>query len=415
MSMKCRRILVTLSISASLLTVTPAISQGGEVVIPGKVVTGFNRYLGQPYADFGNPLRQAGFSTLGRFNNGGANPLPLTPQTPDDALLATVVDPAFWNLVGLNPRPVDPALVNVPLRQVATNVGFDGQTRFPLPGSGDAQFIEFSQREPADPIDLATWNRARGVVSVTCDEGGASQIGLAARNLLPNRLYSVWGLIDVPNFGVQWHAVGGLPNVLVTDDKGQGTFNCALNSCPLSSAPNEPELLALDLMYHSDHMLNGAHPSVPMAGGGLAVGAISHAHLEFIFEGQELLEPEGWGDSGDCLPSRTTHCFGDGRFQAEIEWTDFAGKSGQARTSGFDSDDSGSFYFFSRDNTEALVKVLDGCDFNQHFWVFASMATDVEYTLTVTDTQTRQSRTYGNELGQRSPAVTDTSAFATCP
>ncbi|NQV05423.1 hypothetical protein HQ535_02650 [bacterium] len=75
----------------------------------------------------------------------------------------------------------------------------------------------------------------------------------------------------------------------------------------------------------------------------------------------------------------------------------------------------GLFYFFDPDNAEMLVKVLDGCDFNGHFWVFAAAATDIEYTLTVTDTQTDESRTYGNALGSPAPAVVDTVAFASCP
>lgn len=48
-------------------------------------------------------------------------------------------------------------------------------------------------------------------------------------------------------------------------------------------------------------------------------------------------------------------------------------------------------------------------------WVLAAATTNVEYTLTVTDTQTDEERVYGNPLGVQSPAITDTSAFATCP
>ena len=91
------------------------------------------------------------------------------------------------------------------------------------------------------------------------------------------------------------------------------------------------------------------------------------------------------------------------------------GSQGRATLVPFGSDDSGSFYFFSPANKEVLIKVIDGCGFNQHFWVFAAAASNVEYTLTVTDTQTGQTRTYDNALGQASPAVTDTNAFATCP
>ena len=63
------------------------------------------------------------------------------------------------------------------------------------------------------------------------------------------------------------------------------------------------------------------------------------------------------------------------------------------------------------------VKVLDACD-NQAFnswWVFAAAATNVGYTLRVTDTQTGQTRTWGNPLGNDAAAIQDTNAFATCP
>ena len=62
-----------------------------------------------------------------------------------------------------------------------------------------------------------------------------------------------------------------------------------------------------------------------------------------------------------------------------------------------------------------LVKVLNACGLNQHYWVFSAATTNVEYTLTVTDTQTGDKKTYFNPLGTAAPAVTDTSAFATCP
>jgi hypothetical protein len=62
-----------------------------------------------------------------------------------------------------------------------------------------------------------------------------------------------------------------------------------------------------------------------------------------------------------------------------------------------------------------LIKVLDGCNINNRYWVFAAATTNVEYTLRVTDTETGASKQYRNPLGQASPAITDTSAFATCP
>ena len=81
----------------------------------------------------------------------------------------------------------------------------------------------------------------------------------------------------------------------------------------------------------------------------------------------------------------------------------------------FGADDSGLFYFFTANNWEMLVKVLDGCGITNHFWVFAAATTDVGYTLKVTDTANGMVREYDNPIGQAAPAITDTSAFATCP
>lgn len=77
--------------------------------------------------------------------------------------------------------------------------------------------------------------------------------------------------------------------------------------------------------------------------------------------------------------------------------------------------DSGLFWFFSASNWELLVKVLDGCSLNGHFWVFSAATTNVEYTLRVTDTRTGEVKVYLNPLGVAADAITDTGAFATCP
>ncbi len=123
-----------------------------------------------------------------------------------------------------------------------------------------------------------------------------------------------------------------------------------------------------------------------------------------------------------CVGQAGTLCLGENdRFQIETLWRDFDGGSGAGEEVSIaaaglaKSDDSGLFTFFSEDNWELLVKVLDGCDVNDRYWVFAAATTDVEYTLTVTDTETDRVRTYTNTLGQAAEAVTDTGAFAACP
>jgi hypothetical protein len=104
-----------------------------------------------------------------------------------------------------------------------------------------------------------------------------------------------------------------------------------------------------------------------------------------------------------------------GRFEARATWRAHDGTTGVARASAPATDGSGMFWFFAPDTSELLVKVLDGCGLNGHYWVYSAGMTDVEYTLTVTDTRTGAVVRYDNPLGRRAPAVTDSSAFATCP
>ncbi len=116
----------------------------------------------------------------------------------------------------------------------------------------------------------------------------------------------------------------------------------------------------------------------------------------------------------NCFPSPTTLCLNEDRFQVDIDWRDAIGQAGP----GFGTeltDDTGTFWFFSPDNVELVIKVLDGCfdPFNT-FWVFAGGLTDVAVDLRVTDTLTGEVRTYGNALGTAFEPIQDLAAFATC-
>ena len=58
--------------------------------------------------------------------------------------------------------------------------------------------------------------------------------------------------------------------------------------------------------------------------------------------------------------------------------------------------DTGAFWFFDAANIELVVKVLDGRPVNGNFWLFYGALSNVEYTLTVTDTETGAVKTYSN-------------------
>ena len=115
-----------------------------------------------------------------------------------------------------------------------------------------------------------------------------------------------------------------------------------------------------------------------------------------------------------CTPSNSALCLNQSRFRVSVAWQDYQGNTG-AGTAVPLTADSGLFWFFDSNNIEFLVKVLNGCSINSRYWVYAAATTDVQYTLTVTDTSNGASKSYFNPLGRASPAITDSSAFATCP
>ncbi len=122
-----------------------------------------------------------------------------------------------------------------------------------------------------------------------------------------------------------------------------------------------------------------------------------------------------------CVPDEDTACLGaDGRFRVECTYTDFEGGSDACQFLDLGLRDSGLFFFFSQDNAEGLLKVLDFCapPFNS-FFVFLAATTNLEFTVTITDTQSpigaNNPRVYSNPLGQTAMPVADPTAFLTCP
>lgn len=118
-----------------------------------------------------------------------------------------------------------------------------------------------------------------------------------------------------------------------------------------------------------------------------------------------------------CVPSATALCLNQGRFQVQVAWHT-ADQNGVATAVPIESaPDSGLFYFFGSSNIEMLVKVLNACvpALGNKYWVFFAATTNVEFTMTVTDTQNGVARTYHNPLGMAALPVQDTNAFATCP
>jgi hypothetical protein len=114
-----------------------------------------------------------------------------------------------------------------------------------------------------------------------------------------------------------------------------------------------------------------------------------------------------------CVPNSTTLCLQANRFSVVAHWRTTDGHSGTGRAVAITAD-TGYFWFFSAANIEVVLKVLNGCSLNHRYWVFAGGLTNVQNTLTVTDTKTGVVKTYRNQQSTAFVPIQDTSAFSGC-
>ena len=116
-----------------------------------------------------------------------------------------------------------------------------------------------------------------------------------------------------------------------------------------------------------------------------------------------------------CTSSDTVLCVNNGRFSVTVVFSapNLGIHNAIAHAVPMTSD-TGYFWFFSANNVELVVKVVDGRAFNGFYWVFYGALSNVAYTVTVTDTQTNTVKTYNNPAGTLA-SVADTAAFAGGP
>lgn len=277
------KILLPVLAVVSMTSLTVVSSSHRAALIKAKLATGTNRFLSQPLHDFGGTIGTAGFSNVGARNPSGTQPLPLTTDSRASSVLVTFVDQGFLALFGKTIDDVDPDLMNVPLRDVTMNVDLNGVQRAKPTPIRLAEQLQPSQASPADPVTLGQWTQARGFAFIRCAGRGAN-VQLTLRGLLPNRVYSAWGLFGGQS--ITPFPLGGAPNVMVTDSNGNATFERELNFCPFDLKPGQAPLLAIDIVFHSDHQNYGLVPELDLAG--FFTGTITHTQLEFLVTGQDL-------------------------------------------------------------------------------------------------------------------------------
>lgn len=161
--------------------------------------------------------------------------------------------------------------------------------------------------------------------------------------------------------------------------------------------PRPPELFWLAL-----------HPSIAINDAGVFVVAwegLPSGGAQQIFARRFVLP---------CSGAPTSLCLAGGRFRLHADWwvRDERTDDGTALPL---REETGGFWFFAPDIPEVIVKVLDGCGSNDHYWIYAAGLTDVEAHLSVTDTETGEIWSRVNPWRQPFSPLQDIEAMGGCP
>lgn len=154
---------------------------------------------------------------------------------------------------------------------------------------------------------------------------------------------------------------------------------------------------------------NGSITEIPLPAGVVRAGRITAGPggIWFtVFPGDQVARLS----TGNCSSGEGDALCLQNRFRARLTWRRPGGQTSSTATPVPLTQDTGAFWFFSNANLELMVKVVDGRTVNGRFWVFFGSLTNIEFTLTVTDTETGVTRTYGNQPGQLQ-SLADTAAF----
>jgi hypothetical protein len=190
-----------------------------------------------------------------------------------------------------------------------------------------------------------------------------------------------------------------------------------------AAAPLEPQLTPLDrhggptpthAPLAASPVVDAGNPAVPGSGGN-ACEATDQRGADRPGPPSTRCDIGAVELTTECLPGVTNLCLKNGRFSVTVGWQTPQGRGGPAQAVQL-TDDGGYFWFFSPENIEVTVKVLNACvhPFNR-YWVFLAGMTNVKVDVTVTDTKTGQVKTYANPQGRVFRTILDTQAFNTCP
>ena len=238
--------------------------------------TGFNADCDTAIFQMPAPLPpDAHFDFIGLHDPtlGATDAVPL--QTSDcqdqlDTLVATTSNADFRLINGF--PDADARLKNLRSNEVPKPASPDG-TRFFLPPEG-ATPPPFPPTNslPNAPLTLGEFRDIGGKMVLKCAGNGSASLRISLKGYTPNEVLTVWGIWlatppGAPGPTIVPLPLGGTPNVIVPDRRGQANFERQLSFCPMDTAPDGSQLLVIDIAAHWDGSAYGAVPDVPLPNG----------------------------------------------------------------------------------------------------------------------------------------------------
>jgi len=265
-------------------------STAPQRVIKGVIATGMNKGLtGKPIGILADGIGAFGFSTAGVYDATSDVPKEFSVDTPDSAILATVVDkePILARFGAFDPEKfATGARQNIPFHFTPIAIDGTGLNREALPGILDGGQMDYARAEPSDPLTVGRFKKAEGIVKFSCPENEMARVAMKFKNLIPNQYYDVFEWYEtgqpVGVFDILPQYVGGLPDAFVSNEYGEGELRAYLNRCPPLTPHDDGIALVWVLVLRNNHeshattIIAPMHPRDPRL-----PGEIGTAHMIF--------------------------------------------------------------------------------------------------------------------------------------
>jgi hypothetical protein len=261
-------------------------------------------------------------------------------------------------------------------------------------------------------VDTSGTGYASGPAAALAGDGSARVVWLAAAGGVWIRSLSAAGQPVGPGVPVGVASISFQSPAVAVDHDGNALVVGSDTNLALQARLLKDDLTPLSGVFPaSDPAFLATDPALTTTASGDLVLAWSSG---FQFTGPFFPLPSIAGRDGDgegiaarifaplrCAAGSGVLCLGpDHRFEARVTWKNpDTGETGSGTSLPLTAD-AGAFWFFGDQNLELMVKVLDGSAVNSHFWVYGGSLSNVDYTLTVTDTLAGIERSYHNPAGQ---------------